>query len=335
MKGMFDDVKGGVQGALKYLGIMNDTPCTPKECVTKMQTVCGGGGSATTTAEEDAGKGGLLGMGAYTAGAVITGGVTAGAMIGDLGYHLGKDPKNAVYNSLGDFSGLLSGIAGTTPKTGADYKTQTAAPISSFAQWDPLNATKIGTEWNREMGVIKGAWSNTTSYLGSVWNRFLGQWNNNHIASVWGGLVAYIKGAWNNTVSFVDNGASNIYNAGANAFNGIYNAISGALGNAWVLIQNFVNNSVSDISKVGSSIESAAQSAANNAINSAGGDGTNLYAAGGDGTNLYTGSSSSNSSNVTHNHTWNIGTIGDKATADHVVQQVVNQFTKENDIRGA
>ena len=73
--------------------------------------------------------------------------------------------------------------------------------------------------------------------------------------------------------------------------------------------------------------------AINNAISTAtggvaGGDGTNLYAAGGDGTNLYTGSSSSNSSNVTHNHTWNIGTIGDKATAGEYLLRITNTLNK-------
>ena len=359
MKGMFDDVTSGVKGAMKAIGLLNDTPCAQKNCGSVGGSTSKGGGIANSSA--------VSGLAITAAAVYLTADIIQAI---DTGQSVSKQDGGSIGAGITGFLGsftnnlplpmIMQKIAGVNP-TNQTYIDQwhqgqgmggaISSGITTVGQNIPLsigikdagnlpasfkNATgQIDTEWNREMGVIKGAWSNTTSYLGSVWNRFLGQWNNNHIASVWGGLVAYIKGAWNNTVSFVDNGASNIYNAGANAFNGIYNAISGALGNAWVLIQNFVNNSVSDISKVGSSIESAAQSAANNVINSAGGDGTNLYAAGGDGTNLYTGSSSSNSSNVTHNHTWNIGTIGDKATADHVVQQVVNQFTKENDIRGA
>jgi len=175
---------------------------------------------------------------------------------------------------------------------------------------------------------IRGAWNNTIGFVTGLYNRLRGAWNNTvaFISGAWTNTVAYIGGAWANTVAWVVGGASQIYAAGANAFWGIYNAVVGALAAAWSYIQNFVTSVVNALQQAWNAVTGGP---------SAGGDGTNVYA-GGDGTNIYKGSvgTTHKSTSVTHNHTWNIGSVDSKETADYVVDQVIQRFTKENDIRG-
>lgn len=103
--------------------------------------------------------------------------------------------------------------------------------------------------------------------------------------------------------------------------------LENALQAALLYAQNMVNNIITTLENIPGYLTAG----------TFGGDGTNLYtpsAVGGDGTNLYTGSPSSNTT-VTHNHTWNIGSVDSKETADYLVDQVIQRFTKENDIHGA
>jgi hypothetical protein len=270
-----------------------------------------------------------------------------------------QDPTNNPQKYVNDQQGQNSGIKGALGNIGG-------AVSSPFTKMS-ADAKKVGTEWNREMALIKGGWNNTGSFLKSAWTNtistitligqriytrmllptlaymegawnntaafFQGVWNNTvaYIGGAWANTVAYIMGAWNNTIAFIVGGAQQIYAAGANAFWGIYNAVVAALAAAWAYVQSIIKAVVDAWNQLSGAVQAlfggGAAGDPHTANNLTGGASGSAHIA----TNL---TNSSSSTNVTHNHTWNIGSVDSKETADYLVDQVIQRFTKENNIRG-
>lgn len=286
---IFKDLKGVISTAISkvsdYVSGLSSIPKTKETVITQKTVNEGGGvgGKGEKTVEKDAeggaiGGAGLAGLGTAATVTVIAGAVTAGTMIGDLGYHLGKDPKNAVYNSLGDLSGGLSALAGTTPRSGASYKYQTSLPVNSFAKWDPVSADKIGKEWNREMGSIQKAWNNTGSYLKGAWGNtvafitLLGQriYNRvgvetfNYLKGAWKNTTSYISGAWTNTCNWVKNGINSAKAVVLTAWNVIKDGATNAFNkvmNGWNWLKGVIGGGISTAISIGTSAITDAENA--------------------------------------------------------------------------
>lgn len=222
----FSDVKRAIIGVLEKLGILNATPCNPKNCVTKQETVGGPGlmsklglaSSATGVAGMGAGTfalGGLISSAA--AGAAATGGGYIQQTIGKgLGLGQGQiDMANFASSIPGVGAGNLMGsMAAGKQVSPVDFLVASIPGLTVFkGTWETIfdmlpNSVKdavggVGKQLDKMKDSIGKTWSKISSNTTKVWDtikdtvtRMVGILKTN-VTNIFNSLKLIVTTIWN------------------------------------------------------------------------------------------------------------------------------------------